>query len=82
MSAPAVNIMTATVRPFGILKSYIGGAFETTIEPGVTVRQAMVSFGMPPEVVALVLVNDEQETKDYVIQDGDYVKLVAVIGGG
>ena len=42
----------------------------------------MVDFGMPPEVVALVLVNDEQETKDYVIQDGDYVKLIAVIGGG
>jgi sulfur carrier protein ThiS len=74
--------MTATVRPYGVLKTYIGGAYETTIEAGVTVRQAMVNFGMPPEVVALVLVNDEQETKEYVIQDGDYVKLIAVIGGG
>ena len=74
--------MTATVRPYGILKDYIGGAYDTTIEAGVSVRQAMVNFGMPPEVVALVLVNDEQESKEYVIQDGDYVKLVAVIGGG
>ena len=74
--------MTATIRPYGVLKDYIGGAYETTIEAGVTVRQAMVNFGMPPEVVALVLVNDEQETKEYVIQDGDYVKLIAVIGGG
>jgi sulfur carrier protein ThiS len=74
--------MTATIRPYGILKAYIGGAFETSIEAGVTIRQAMVNFGMPPEVVALVLVNEEQETKDYVIRDGDYIKLIAVIGGG
>jgi sulfur carrier protein ThiS len=74
--------MAATIRPYGVLKSYIGGAYETTVEAGVTIRQAMVNFGMPPEVVALVLVNEEQETKDYVIRDGDYIKLIAVIGGG
>ena len=74
--------MTATIRPYGVLKTYIGGAYDITIEAGVTVRQAMVDMGMPPEVVALVLVNDEQQSKDYVIQDGDYVKLIAVIGGG
>lgn len=74
--------MTAIVRPFGMLKSYIGGAYEITIEAGVTIRQAMINFGMPPEVVAMVLVNDEQESKDYIIQDGDYIKLIAVIGGG
>lgn len=74
--------MTATIRPYGILKEYIGGVYDTTIEAGLSVRQAMVNMGMPPEVVALVLVNDEQESKDYVIQDGDYIKLIAVIGGG
>ena len=47
-----------------------------------TIRQAIQSFRMPPEVVALVLVNDEQQDKDYIIQDGDYIKLLAVIGGG
>lgn len=74
--------MTATLRPYGVLKEYIGGAYETTIGAEVTVRQAIASLGMPPEVVALVLVNDEQESKDYIIQDGDYIKLLAVIGGG
>ena len=37
---------------------------------------------MPPELAALVLVNDEQQSKDYVLQDGDVLKLMAVIGGG
>jgi sulfur carrier protein ThiS len=74
--------MTATLRPFGMLKSYIGGNPEIVVDSGQTIRQAMQALEMPPEVVALVLVNDEQQPKDYVLQDGDTVKLMAVIGGG
>lgn len=74
--------MTATIRPYGVLKSYIDGENERRVESGQTIRQAMISWNMPPEVVAMVLVNDEQQNKDYVLQDGDYVKLLAVIGGG
>jgi sulfur carrier protein ThiS len=74
--------MTATVRPFGILKSYIDNQYESTVEAGRTVRQTMIDLGIPPDVVALVTVNDEQETKDYVIREGDLVKLIAVVGGG
>jgi sulfur carrier protein ThiS len=74
--------MTATVRPFGILKTYIGNQSECTVEPGRTVRQTMLDLSIPPDVVALVTINDEQETKDYVIREGDVVKLIAVVGGG
>jgi molybdopterin converting factor small subunit len=35
-----------------------------------------------PEVVALVVVNEEQRSKDYVIQEGDVIRVLAVIGGG
>jgi sulfur carrier protein ThiS len=74
--------MSVTLRPFGILKSYIGDKAEIAVDSGQTVRQVLQSLGMPPEVVALVLVNDEQQTKDYVIQDGETVKLMAIVGGG
>jgi sulfur carrier protein ThiS len=74
--------MTATIRPFGILKTYLNGESEATVEAGRSVRQAMLDLGMPPEVVALVLVNDEPQPKEYILQDGDTVKLLAVIGGG
>ena len=74
--------MTATIRPYGMLKAYIGGQPEIETEPGRTIRQVMLSLGMPPEVVALVLVNDEPQPRDYVVQDGDTVKLMAVVGGG
>jgi sulfur carrier protein ThiS len=74
--------MTVTIRPYGMLKTYIGGKTETTVEAGRTIRQVLLDFGMPPDVVALVLVNDEQQSKEYVLQDGDAVKLMAIIGGG
>ena len=65
-----------------MLKNYIGDKAEVAVEAGRTVREAMVALGIPPEVVALVLVNDAQQPKDYVVQNGDVVKLIAVIGGG
>jgi len=65
-----------------MLKNYIGDRAEVAVESGCTVREAMTMLGIPSEVVALVLVNDAQQSKDYVLQDGDEVKLLAVIGGG
>jgi len=72
----------AIVRPVGTLKSYIGGQTEVAVDAGHTVRETMTTLGIPPEIVALVLVNDVQQAKDYVVQDEDVVKLIAVIGGG
>ena len=74
--------MPVTIRPFGILKAYIGGQNECAVAAGKTVRQTMLDLGIPPDVVALVVVNDEQQRKDYVLQDEEVVKLLAVVGGG
>jgi len=74
--------MPATLRPSGMLKTYIGGRDETEVEAGRTVRETLAALGIPPEVVALVVINEEQRTKDYVIQEGDAVRVLAVIGGG
>jgi sulfur carrier protein ThiS len=74
--------MTAQIRPLGALKNYIGGRSEVTVEVGRTVRETIAALNIPPEIVALVLVNDAQQAKDYVLQAGDVVKLLAVIGGG
>ena len=65
-----------------MLKEYIGGAQEVNVPAGSSVRQTIAGLGMPPEVVALVTVDDLPQDKDYVLQDGEVVKLLAVIGGG
>jgi sulfur carrier protein ThiS len=74
--------MSAQIRPVGTLKSYIGGQTEVAVDAGRTVRETMTALGIPPEIVALVLVNDAQQAKDYVLQDDDVIKLIAVVGGG
>ena len=74
--------MTATIKPLGMLKSYIGDLQETEVVTGNTIRQTRTDLGINPDLVAGVFVNDEQQSKDYILQDGDIVKLLAVIGGG
>jgi len=74
--------MPATLRPSGALTAYIGGKSEIAVEAGRTVRETLSALNIPPEVVALVMVNEAQKTKDYVLQEGDVVRVLAVIGGG
>lgn len=74
--------MSATIGPIGTLKSYIGGQAEVTVDAGRTVRETIQALGIPPEIVALALVNEMPQPKDHILQDGDVVRLLAVIGGG
>jgi sulfur carrier protein ThiS len=74
--------MTAHIKPLGIIKSYVGGKAKVVVDAGNTVRETMKQLGVPPELVALVLVNDKHESKDYLVRDGDVVMLMAVVGGG
>jgi sulfur carrier protein ThiS len=74
--------MSVIIKPLGMLKNYIGDMKETTVDAGISVRETLMNIGINPDLVAGVFVNDEQQTKDYILQDGDIVKLLAVIGGG
>ncbi|MFH2104256.1 MAG: MoaD/ThiS family protein [Chloroflexota bacterium] len=74
--------MTATLRASSGIKDYLGGKPEVTISAGRTVRETLVDLGIPPEVIALVIVNGEARDKEYVILDGDAIRVMAVIGGG
>ena len=75
--------MPVTLRPIGQLKSYIGGNDEVIVPAGMSIRDTLREAGIPPEIVALVVVNDvHQADKDIVLNDGDNVKVMAVIGGG
>jgi len=74
--------VTATIHCFGILKSYTNGQTEVVVEAGRTVREAVSELGIPVDIVAMVVVNDEPRDRDYRLQDGDVVRLVTVMGGG
>jgi sulfur carrier protein ThiS len=74
--------MTASIRLSDSLKNLLGSEGLFTIEAGHSVREAIVSLGINPDLVAVVSVGDEMQSKDYLIQEGDTVRLLAVIGGG
>ena len=74
--------MTDTIRPIGAIKTYIQPEKSVDVPEGQSVRQALQAIGIPVELVALVLVNDDAQSKDYILHDGDEVKIMAVIGGG
>lgn len=74
--------MSLTIQPLGILKDYTGGEGFINLPTGLTIRQILSGLGIPAEVVALVVVNGEIQDKEYLPQDGDIVKLLAIIGGG
>ena len=74
--------MPAILRLNASLKNLIGGKDEYPVDSGRTVRETLGQQGIKPELVAMVSVNGEIQTKEYIIQDGDTVRLLAVIGGG
>jgi sulfur carrier protein ThiS len=74
--------MTAKLRLSGALKDIVGGRDNFDVEPGRSVRKTLAGLGIVPETVALVVVNDEHQTKDYIIQEGDAIRVLAVMGGG
>jgi sulfur carrier protein ThiS len=74
--------MTATLRFGASLKNMLGLKDEFPVQPGRSVREILISLSVKPELVAMVSVNDEMQTKDYIIQEGDVIRAMAVIGGG
>ncbi len=74
--------MPASLRPMGQLKELLNNQTEVTVQAGKTVREALVALQIKPEIVAGVIVNGALESKDYMLQDGDQVKLMAVMSGG
>jgi sulfur carrier protein ThiS len=54
---------------------------EYEVRPGMTVQHALQKIGVPVETV-LPTRDGELLTEDEILQEGDVIKLVAVISGG
>ncbi len=74
--------MKISIKTIGLLKEYHPGEHDLTIAPGVSVQQVISTLNIPTQLVAMVLVNNSQQTKSYILMDGDQVQLIAVQGGG
>lgn len=74
--------MHASLRPMSQPKQLLNNQTEVTVQAGKTVRETLLILQIKPEIVAGVIVNDALESKDYLLQDGDQVKLMAVMSSG
>lgn len=54
---------------------------EFSVNPGITVRQAIKLVGIQPESVISTR-DGELITDDEILKEGDHIRLIAVISGG
>ena len=68
----------------GTLKKYTQGQEKMFFEPEgeCRVSELLEELGIPSPLVAIVLVNGKQVSKDYALKEGDEVKLIPLVGGG
>jgi sulfur carrier protein ThiS len=76
--------MSARVEVVGILAGYLkpGFAVKGTYPAGQSVLTLIQQMGVPPDLVAFVMVNGTKRDKTYVLQVDDVVKLIPFVGGG
>ena len=74
--------MTVTIHLVGQLKSFFNNQSTISVDAGQTVREFLIAAHIMPDMVAGVVVNGDFQSKDYVLQDADDVKLIAVMSGG
>lgn len=74
--------MGVTLIPVGALKEYTGGQDRLELAAGPTVAEMLGVVGIPPALVAAVVRGDTLVPKDYRPQDGECIKVIAIMGGG
>jgi sulfur carrier protein ThiS len=73
---------TAELRPKGMLKQYIDDMDSVEVPSGIPLRDAISSCGIPPELVAMAFIDQKPIGKNVILQPGEIIDLVAVVGGG
>ncbi len=74
--------MSVTLIPIGMLKAYAGGQERVELAAGPTVEELLEMTGIPSRLVAGSFCNDTLVSPDYRPDDGETIKVLAIMGGG
>ena len=74
--------MTAILKFPSAIKEFTKGRSEFIVDSGRSIREIISDTGVDPVIIALVVVNGVQESKEYIVKDDDVIKALAIIGGG
>ena len=75
------EIGSVEVTPVGILKRYVGGQEQLSVEAGQSIKDVILALGMRPWLVSVVMVNGVRTQRSYILQPGDRLKLLPLISG-
>ena len=75
------------VRLYGMLRKYsprtgVGEAMAVPIPENAHLPELVALLGVPEKEVKLTFVNNQQQSDDYQLQDGDKVALFPLVAGG
>jgi len=80
--------MSVTFISIGSLKHFCSsvnnGKDRLVVEDreGRSLKEVCQEIGLPLNLISVYVVNGKAESKDYVLQHGDEIKLIAAMGGG
>lgn len=80
--------MSVTFISIGSLKHFCSsvnnGKDRLVVEDreGRSLKEVCQEIGLPLNLISVYVVNGKAESKDYVLQNGDEIKLIAAMGGG
>lgn len=80
--------MSITFIAIGSLKQFYSdlnnGKDRLVVEgrEGRSIKTVCQEIGLPLNLISVYVVNGRAESKDYILQQGDEIKLIAAMGGG
>lgn len=76
--------MVIHVQTIGTIKSLQEGAktIKMEVPEGTTVSQVMQLLQVPEWEIGFILVNNQRQFKETILQDQDYLTLIAPLAGG
>ena len=83
-----IRNMSVTFISIGSLKRFFNnitnGKDRLVVEDqeGRSLKVVCQEIGLPVNLISLYIVNGKAESKDYILQHGDEIKLIAAMGGG
>jgi len=74
--------MRITVKLFASLRIGRFKQEERTYPVGINCQQVAENLGIKVDEVCIVLVNGRPESREHVLNDGDVLSFIALVGGG
>jgi len=79
--------MTVTVRLFSHFMKYLPSETEqdtwcVNLATDTTVADLLTRLGLPSDIDRVITINDENQTEDVLLQEGDVLKVFPVAMGG